>query len=174
MLKNHGRHNRIIRACIEILFYNELWLQSNSSTMLQLSALERSFPQERCQCLRDPWTTAHYKWILPAAIHQNCTSLTNWRKQQSCWNLHDSKLYWVINEEQNNHGGFSFLSFPWFFFLFLSYANARGGLLTGSQLLRWLRYLLGEPLVTLRNNHMALPAPIQVPLHKKFDYIKCS
>lgn len=53
MLKNHGRHNRIIRACIEILFCNELLLENNSSNMLQLSTREGSFPPERCQPLSD-------------------------------------------------------------------------------------------------------------------------
>lgn len=53
MLKNHGGHNRIIRACIEILFYNELLPLNNSSNMLQLSTPESGFPQERCQDLSD-------------------------------------------------------------------------------------------------------------------------
>lgn len=86
MLKNHGRHNRIIRACIEILFCNELLLENNSSNMLQLSTLEGSFPPERCQPLSD----------LP-----NHCSL-----QMSSTGCHPSKLYFhELIEETSRASG---------------------------------------------------------------------
>lgn len=89
MLKNHGRHNRIIRACIEILFCNELLLENNSSNMLQLSTLEGSFPPERCQPLSD----------LP-----NHCSL-----QMSSTGCHPSKLYFhELIEETGRASGLSY------------------------------------------------------------------
>lgn len=83
-------------------------------------------------------------------------SLTNWRTQQSCWKLHYSKLHWVINQEQNNHGEFegSFLSLLCVFFLI--YDNASGPLLTGSHLLLC-QIFIGEHL-TMLWNHTTLSA----------------